>query len=128
MAPFNFRLDRARRGISDPDGAIWPVNSFADADELNSLFEAAVQSRVIAPRDPGWLIHVYLQSLCQPDPILAVRVGAHVWLGDPLKLRERDGENPLDFTLRLLEETTAEANGLVWTEGRLHPLGSGSGT
>jgi hypothetical protein len=34
-------------------------------------------------------------------------------LGDSLKLREREGESPVEFTLRLLEEVVVEANGLA---------------
>lgn len=116
-ALFRFDACRAAGAINDADGAIWPVNSFADADELNSLFEAAVQSGVIRPRDPGALVHVYPHSLSDPAPILAVRLGSRVWLGQPLKLGERDGESPLDFTLRLLEETVGEANDLLEATG-----------
>ena len=113
-ALFSFDRDRAGRSIADPDGAIWPINSCTDADELNSLFEAAVQSGVIASRDPSGFIHIYPLSLSEREPILAVsRSSGPSLLGYSLKLRERDGESPLDFTLRLLEETTIEANGLL---------------
>jgi hypothetical protein len=111
---FRFDLSKARASLDDLDGAIWPVNSFADADELNSLFEAAVQSGIIFCPDPSGFIHVYPLSISEPDPMLAVnRSSGPTLLGYSMKLRERDGEGPLEFTLRLLEETTEEANGLL---------------
>jgi hypothetical protein len=111
---FRFDSDRARRAINDGDGAIWPVNSFSDADELNNLFEAALEAQVIARGEAGAYIHVYPLSLSEPDPVLAVsRVGGPTLLGSSLKLRDWDGETPLEFTLRLLEEIAAEANALV---------------
>jgi hypothetical protein len=110
---FEFDSKRARQSISDPDGAIWPVNCFSNPDELNDLFEAAVRSEIIASRDPRALIHIYPLSISEPEPLLAVRRGGRAWLGQSLKPRERDGESPLDFTLRLLEEATIEANRLL---------------
>jgi len=74
-ALLEFHLDRARQSIEDPHGAIWPVNSFSDADELNSLFETAVHSGIIASRDPGALIHIYPLSLSDPEPVLALSRG-----------------------------------------------------
>lgn len=110
---FRFDLGRASHSIADPNGAIWPVNSFTDADELNSLFEAAVHSGIIASRDRRALIHIYPLSVSEPEPILAVnRSNGPSLMGYSVKLRERDGENPLDFTLRLLEEIVGEANAL----------------
>ena len=110
----SIRSRLGRRSIVDPDGAIWPVNSFTDADELNGLFEAAVHGGIIASRDPSALIHIYPLSISEPEPILAViRSSGPSLLGYSLKLRERDGESPLEFTLRLLEETTIEANVLL---------------
>jgi hypothetical protein len=116
MARFQFDLARARRAISDPDGAIWAINSFSDADELNGLFEVAVECRLIA--SPGGArIHVYPLSISDPEPILALDTGSGPsLLGHSLRLREREGENPVEFTLRLLEEVVAEANQLL---GRL---------
>jgi hypothetical protein len=114
VALFRFDADRARCGINDPGGAIWPVNSFADADELNGLFEAAVKSGVIASLDPSGFIHIYPLSISEPEPMLAIsRSSGPSLLGYSLKLRERDGENPLEFTLRLLEETVEAANALI---------------
>lgn len=112
--PFRFDAACARRAIVDPDGAIWPVNSFSDADELNNLFEAAVEGQVIARGEAGAYIHVYPLSISEPDPVLAVsRVGGPTLLGYSLTLRESDGETPLEFTLRLLEEIAGAANALI---------------
>lgn len=111
---FEFDPDRARRAINDADGTIWPVNSFSDADELNTLMEAAVNAAVIAPGEAGAYIHIYPLSICEPDPVLAVsRVRGPSLLGYSLKLRDWDGETPLEFTLRLLEEIAGAANALI---------------
>lgn len=114
MDLFRFDSDKARAAIYDPDGAIWPVNSFSDADELNRLMEAAVDARVIAPGEVGAYIHIYPLSICEPDPVLAVsRVRGPSLLGHSLKLRDWDGETPLEFTLRLLKEIAGAANALI---------------
>jgi hypothetical protein len=114
MRTFEFHPERARHAIGNADGAIWPVNSFSDADELNNLFEAAVEAQVIARGEPGAYIHVYPLSISEPDPVLAVsRIGGPTLLGYSLGLREREGESPLEFTLRLLEEIVCEANDLL---------------
>jgi ribosomal protein S27AE len=111
---FRFDLRRACHSINDPNGAIWPVNSFTDADELNGLFEAAVHSGIIASPDPSGYIHIYPLSISEPEPIVAInRSNGPSLLGCSLKLRERDGESPLEFTLRLLEEIVGEANALI---------------
>ena len=113
MRLFQFHLEPARRCISDPDGAIWPVNSYSDADELNSLFEIAMETEIIRSRQ-GAQIHIHPLSISEPEPVLAIdtRFGPSL-LGDGLRLREREDEDPVQFTLRLLEEVTAEANALA---------------
>lgn len=111
MDLFRFDPGKARSAIHDPDGAIWPVNSYSDADELNGLFEAALEADVIAGEAPGAYIHVYSLSISEPDPVLAVvPPRGPALLGYTLKLRDRDDESPVEFTLRLLEETTIDAN------------------
>ena len=53
-------------------------------------------------------------SLAYPEPIVAVNPGeGPALLGHALGLCEREGENPVEFTLRLLEEITVEANALA---------------
>ena len=112
--PFRFDRSSARAAICDPEGAIWPVNSYSDADELNALVEAAVEADLIARHDSSAYILIYPLSISEPDPVLAVtRAQGPALLGQALKLREREGESPLEFTLRLLAEVAAEANALL---------------
>jgi len=115
MQLFTFDRDRAARSIVDPDGALWPVNAYADADELHALLEAALACRALAPRQPGAHLYVYPMSLAEPEPLLALQPadGSPTLLGHSLKLTEREGENPVDFTLRLLDEVAAEASRLA---------------
>jgi hypothetical protein len=111
-----FRFDRAKaaKSIENPDGALWPVNAYSDADELNDLLEAALASGVIARDRPRAHIYVYPLSICEPEPLLAVDPGAGpTLLGYSMKLREGEGETQVESTLRLLEELTAEANALA---------------
>jgi DNA processing protein len=116
--PFRFDLPGARAAIADPDGPIWPVNAYSDADELHSLLVAAHDANIITSAERRAALYVYPLSLSEPDPLLAVEHGdGPTVLGHQLRLRERDGESPLEFTLRLLAEITAEANHLVRRRG-----------
>ena len=111
-----FRLDRAEaaRSIRDPDGALWPVNAYSDADELDSLVQAALDSGAIARPNRRARLYIYPLSLCEPDPVLVYDPGhGRAFLGHALKLRDREGESPIDFTLRLLADVSAEAAGLA---------------
>lgn len=113
-APFVFDRDRALASITDPDGELWPVNAFSDVDELEGLLRAAREGDVIGCEAPGAELHVYPLSLSEPDAVVAVgRPGSPTLLGHGLGLREREGENPVEFTLRFLEEATQEANALA---------------
>jgi hypothetical protein len=48
----------------------------------------------------------------EPDPLLAVETGAGLTLlGFELGLRQHEGEDPIAFTTRFLEEAVQEANG-----------------
>lgn len=124
MDLFRFDSTRARAAITDPDGALWPVNSYSDADELNGLVEAAIEAEAIRREDPHTYILIYPMSLCEPDPVLAVSPAeGPTVLGHSVKLREREGENPLEFTLRLLEEITREANELLERAARERSTG-----
>jgi hypothetical protein len=110
-----FRFDR-ERAVADLRGAendLWPINDYSDADELNQLLEAAQSGNMItAPRSAH--LFVYPLSICEPDPLLAACPGSGpTLLGHELKLREEEGEDPIAFTLRLLEEIAVEANALV---------------
>jgi hypothetical protein len=124
MEPFSFDCAKAAKSIEDPDGALWPVNAYSDADELNTLFEAALASGAIARARSRAHVYVYPLSICEPEPLLAVDPGAGpTLLGHSLKLAEREGESPVEFTLRLLEELTAKANALATAS----PLGARPG-
>ena len=113
MQPFSFDRAVAERSLPDPDGALWPVNAYSDADELDSLVQAALDSGAIAATEHRARLYVYPLSLSEPDPLLAVDTGrGPTVLGHSLKLVDREGESPVDFTLRLLEDLTAEANRL----------------
>jgi hypothetical protein len=69
---------------------------------------------VIRCNELGAALYIYPMSIAEPDPLLAVDCGVGpTLLGHELRLRERAGESPLEFTLRLLEEITAEANCLL---------------
>jgi hypothetical protein len=114
--PELFRLDRARTlaSINDPDGALWPVNAYSDADELNGLVQAALEAGVIAREDSRACLYIYPLALSEPDPVLAVDSGTGpTLLGYSLKLREREGESPVEFTVRLLGDMVDEANALL---------------
>lgn len=114
MQPFTFDHAEAQRSIRDPDGALWPVNAYTDVDELDSLVQAALDSGAISRAESRSRLYVYPLSLAEPEPLLAVDAGAGpTLLGHSLKLIDREGESPVAFTLRLLEELTAEANGLI---------------
>lgn len=114
MPPFAIDRAKAERLIVDPDCALWPVNLYSDADELNGLVQAAIESEAITRPTKRAYLYIYPLSLSEPDPVLVYDPGhGRAFLGFSLKLHERDGESPVEFTLRLLEDLTAEANGLV---------------
>lgn len=113
MQPFSFDRAEAERSIRGPDGALWPVNAYTDADELDSLVQAALDSGAIA-RASRARLYVYPLSLSEPDPILVYDPGhGSALLGHSLKLCEREGESPVELTLRLLEDLAAEGNALA---------------
>lgn len=110
MQPFSFDRASAERSLTDPDGALWPVNAYSDADELDSLVQAALDSGAIARPHRRARLYVYPLSLSEPDPVLVFDPGhGRAFLGHALKLRDREDESPIDFTLRFLEDLVAEA-------------------
>jgi hypothetical protein len=124
MQPFNFKRAEAKRSLTDPDGALGPVNAYSDADELNGLVDDALFGGIIEREPPGSHFAIYPMSLSEPDPQVAVSLGSGpALLGRPVKLREREGESPLEFTLRLLEDLTAEANELAGSAAATSPAG-----
>ncbi|HEX3734397.1 MAG TPA: hypothetical protein VHU86_04510 [Solirubrobacterales bacterium] len=115
MPLFSFARARAEREIADPaEGAIWPINAYVDADELNSLLEAAQGAGIIARTRSGAQIYVYPLSITEPAPLLAVDLGIGVTvLGHELGLCEGEDEAPIAFTLRLLADLVDRANALA---------------
>jgi hypothetical protein len=111
-----FRLDRDRAAheLGSGDGAITVVNAYSDADEYHGLIDAAQGAGIIARRDPRSQIYIYPMSLSEPDPMVAVDGGP-----GPTRLAfastpcEREGETPVAFTLRFLEEVVCAANSLL---------------
>lgn len=112
-----FAFDRAagERALRDPGAALVPPGTSADADELHSFLDAAQAVGAIVTERSDAGISVYPLSLSEPDPLLAVSPGGGgpTVLGDELRLRPGDAEDPVAFTLRLLEGIVAEANGLA---------------
>jgi hypothetical protein len=114
MNEFTFNREAALADVNDPNGFIWPVNTHSDADELNALLEEAVRGAAIARRRPKAALYVYPLSISAPDPVLVVDRGeGPMLLGQSLAVREREGEDPIELTLRLLQEATAKANAVV---------------
>lgn len=114
MQPFTVNRSDARRSLLDPDGALWPVNAYSDADELDSLVQVAIESGAISRQDRRARLYIYPLSLSEPDPVLVYDPGhGRAFLGHALKLLDREDESPVEFTLRLLEDLTAEASVLA---------------
>jgi hypothetical protein len=111
---FTLDRDRAARELDRGDGAITVVNAYSDADEYHGLIDAAQGEGIIARPDPRSQIYIYPMSLSEPDPMVAVDGGQ-----GPTRLAfastpsEREGETPVAFTLRFLEEVVSEANSLL---------------
>lgn len=115
---FHLDGDRAAVELSDPEGNLWTVSPYSDADELNLLLEAAQSAAVLTARSPATALYIYPMSLIEPEPLLAVNPGRPpLLLGQALRLDERDGEDPIAFTMRLLEEIAAEAEALLLEAG-----------
>ena len=113
--PFRFDRGLAAVELTDPDGDLWPINAYSDADELNLLAEAAQEGGVlVAERPPPARLYVYPMSLAEPEPILAVNPGrGPTLLGHAVQLRPAEAESPIEYTLRLLADLCADANALA---------------
>lgn len=112
-SPQPFRLDRGRaaRELIDPDGDLWPINPYSDADELNLLAEAAQATGVLAAECPRARLYVYPMSLAEPEPILAVNLGCGpTLLGHAVQLCRAGPAGPVEYTLRFLTDLCAGAN------------------
>ena len=113
-----FSLDRCRAAaaLADPAGVISAVSPHSDADELNSLVDDALFARAIRRARTDACLSVYPLSLADPEPVLAVSPSnGPTLLGYSLKLGRRDGEDPVDFTVRVLAEMVEQANALAGT-------------
>lgn len=118
LASALFRLDRDRAAadLRGSEDELWPVNAYSDADELNQLLDVVQNADVLTANRFGVRLYIYPSSISEPELLLAVSSAAGPsLLGHKLKLRERDGEDPVEFTLRLLEEIVGEANALFAT-------------
>jgi hypothetical protein len=95
-------------------GAIATASPHSDADELNALLEGAQAAGVISAERERARLYAHSLSVGDPEPLLAVDPGAGpTLLGCPVKLRQHEGEDPISFTVRVLEQLTGEANGLA---------------
>jgi hypothetical protein len=114
--PQLFRFDRSRAAAAliDPDGDLWPVNAYSDADELNLLAEAAQEAGVLTAERPRARLYVYPMSLAEPEPLLAVNPGrGPTLLGHAVQMRAAGDEGPIEYTLHLLADLCAGANALL---------------
>jgi hypothetical protein len=112
---YEFSLDRGRAAadLKGSEEELWPVNAYSDADELNDLLEAAQNAGLISASRQARLF-VYPLSIAEPDPLLAIVVtGGPTLLGHELALSGRDGEDPITFTLRLLEQVVVRGNAVL---------------
>ena len=122
---FTFDRAKAAQELGQAGGAISVANPYSDADEIHTLAEAALRAGIIAGSDSGTHIYVYPMSLSEPDPMVAVEVrGGLTLLGYSLRMSGLEGESPVSFTLRLLEEIVAEANSLISRHLASRPAGS----
>lgn len=113
-ASFALNLRLAEFNLRNEDGQMATINPYSDADELNALLDGAQGSDVVAVQGENAALFVYPLSLSEPDPILAVDPGVGpTLLGHSLKLRQREGEDPISFTVRFLSEAVEEANALA---------------
>lgn len=111
-----FVLDaaRARSELREPGGPMAVVDPYVGADELHRLLDAAQAEDVVRARREGVRIVVHPYSVAEPDPLVAVRLGGGPTLTgpEPNFLPDED-EDPVAYTVRLLEGMVATANRLV---------------
>lgn len=99
--------------LSDSEGAFNPITPFSDADELHGLFESALGAELITCEFESAYISIYPRSITNPQPLPAVEIGGGVVLiGAAMNLEQKDGEDPIDYTLRIVSETLDRVNEL----------------
>jgi hypothetical protein len=109
-----FHLDKDRAGAQLLGGKISPVDARSSADELDGLLNEAIDSGAVSAAEPHARLYVYPLSVREAEPLLAVGLqGAPTLLGHSLQLRGRDSENPVAFSLRVLEAAAEDANALI---------------
>jgi hypothetical protein len=111
---FTFNPTLAAVELRRLGGAIATASPHSDADELNALLDGARAAAIISAERERTRLYVYPLSVGEPEPLLAVDPGAGpTLLGYSVKLPQHEGEDPISFTVRVLEELTEEANGLA---------------
>jgi hypothetical protein len=113
---FTFDAELVALALRNPRiEAIKAVSRDSNADELNLLlYTVRAMELIKSDRDDRW-IYVYPFTIAEPDPLLAVDLGA--WqptlLGGELKVPHEEGEDLVSFTVRALQQAVDEANGLA---------------
>jgi hypothetical protein len=111
---FRFHRNLAQIELRACDGALRTLNPYSDVEELHRSLDAAAARRVIEARRPGAALHAYLSPGAEPHPVLGVDPGVGAELvGPELALRQEEGEDPISYTVRRLEEIVASANRLL---------------
>jgi hypothetical protein len=111
---FTFNPALAEVELGRLGGAIATASPHSDADELNALLDGAQAAGVISAKRERARLYAYPLSVGEPELLLAVDPGGGpTLLGYSTKLRQHEGEDPISFTVRVLEELTEEANGLA---------------
>lgn len=111
---FTFDPSLAEHQLRHERGSMATIDAYSDAEELQTLLDAAEASDVIVANRDGAGLFVYPMSISEPDPILAVYVGVGpTVLGHSLRRDQEDGEDPDAFTVRFLSDAVDEANALA---------------
>jgi hypothetical protein len=111
---FTLDAQRARSELANAGGAISPVTPYTDADELNGLLDNAQTIGILSSDSPATRMYVYPLSLGEAEPLLAVDSGrGPTLLGSSTGLGQGEGEDPISYTIRVLEEAVEEGNGLL---------------
>ncbi len=114
MGDFAFDYNRALVALDGPDGSLTAVNALADTDQLRSLIASAEDVGAITQLDEGWAISIDALATPAPRSIVGVsKRGSKSPASLVLELKQEEGEDDRDFTLRLIKEVVADANRFV---------------
>lgn len=111
-----FKLNRVKAAVelTSDSGAISTISPQSDADELRSLLDNARSAGIVEPGHPDAALVVCSLSKADSQPLLAVDPGTGPNLHRfSLTLRQREGENPIQFTLSALAQVVGKANALT---------------